>query len=253
MIASRLSKWLRNESNSKSREHLTTARAIHDLMTAAAACDYDLLVYTPTVDRDGFDLILDDRDHLVPLQLKSVISGGRAQSWSIHRRLLRPERRDVELFGFEPSPFGEGRGGGVVLLSLHPHEADMSVRYRYTDINVLSALWLGLFRLPKQSVACLKRLRGNLEAKPSGRVALPRSAFITARSPEHLLALAGLHSRVGPGAWPHYLRLLLAHSNHHSPRELPAPAETLRAELGSCLSQLVTEPIATLTSLRRTP
>ena len=88
---SSLTSFLRAEKNSKSREFLLTSRVIHDLMVAAAARGYDLLVYVPTVDSDGFDLILDDRDTFLPLQLKSVISDGKATEWAIHRKLLRPE------------------------------------------------------------------------------------------------------------------------------------------------------------------
>src|SRR2546422_277113 len=112
--ASSLASFLRAEKNSKPREFLLTSRVIHDLMVAAAARGYDLLVYAPTVDSDGFDLILDDRDRLLPLQLKSVISGGKTSEWAIHRKLLRPELHEIEWFGFEPSQCGEGRGGGVL-------------------------------------------------------------------------------------------------------------------------------------------
>lgn len=45
---------------------------------AAAGRGYDLLVYLPTVDRDGFDVILDDRDRLVQIQLNSIKRGGKA-------------------------------------------------------------------------------------------------------------------------------------------------------------------------------
>lgn len=245
MSETSLDKWLRRDANSRSREYLTTARVVHDLLTAAAAANYDLLAYTPTVDRDGFDLILDDRDRLVPLQLKSVIKGGKAQSWSIHRHLLRPERHEVELFGFEPSPSGQGRGGGVLLITLTPSEAQIDVTYRYTDISVLSALWLGLFRLPKGSVQTLQRLRVALEAEPAGAIALPRSAFLTARTPEHLLTLAGLQSRATTGVWPRYLHLLLERENLSGAPPLPAPEHVLRADLKACLSQLVTERLAT--------
>ena len=66
-----LASFLRAERNSKPREFLLTSRVIHDLMVAAAARNYNLLVYVQTVDSDGFDLILDDRDRFLPLQLKS--------------------------------------------------------------------------------------------------------------------------------------------------------------------------------------
>ena len=193
--ASALSSFLRAVKNSKSREFLITTRVIHDLTVAAAVSGYDLLVYTPTVDRDGFDLILDDRDRLLPLQLKSVIGGGRAAKWAMHRSLLRPERREVEWFGFEPSPCGEGRGGGVCLIEIQSNEASVDIIYRFTDICILAAIWLGLIQRSAASKKRLDKLRIDLAAHPNGKVNVSRSAFVRARTPEALLALAGLHSR----------------------------------------------------------
>lgn len=130
-----LDSFLRAEKNSKSREFLLTSRVIHDLMVAAATRDYDLLVYAPIVDSDGFDLILDDRDRFLPLQLKSVISGGKATEWAIHRKLLRPELHETEWFGFPSSPCGEGRGGGVLLIEIKANESTTDVIYHYTDLR----------------------------------------------------------------------------------------------------------------------
>ena len=53
---------------SRSREYLLTTRLMHDLGVAAAVSGYDLLVYLPTVDADGFDVIFDDRERLVAMQ-----------------------------------------------------------------------------------------------------------------------------------------------------------------------------------------
>lgn len=97
----------------RSREYLLTTRLVHDLTVAAARRGYDLLVYLPTLDGDGFDVILDDRDRLVPIQLKSVIRGGKAAGWDVRRSLIRPKPEDADLYGFEPSPTGTGRGGAV--------------------------------------------------------------------------------------------------------------------------------------------
>jgi len=108
-----LTEFLSNYRFSRSREYLLTTRLIHDLSVAAVAGGYDLLTYLPTVDSDGFDVILDDRDRLVPVQLKSVVEGGKAGSWMVHRKLLRPQPGEEDTYGFEPSPTGRGRGGAV--------------------------------------------------------------------------------------------------------------------------------------------
>jgi len=233
---SSLQSFLRAERNSKSREFLLTSRVIHDLMVAAAARNYDLLVYTPTVDSDGFDLILDDRDKFLPLQLKSVISGGKAAQWAIHRKLLRPEIHEIEWFGFEPSPCGEGRGGGVLLIEVKPQESTTDVIYRYTDLRILTALWLGLVKISSPSVKRLERLRNELASDPGGKVKVPRSAFLTTKSPEHFLALAGLHSRYHT-SWPHliyqYARYIYAGD------ELPAPENKIREMIQEEIRKLI--------------
>ena len=233
---SSLESFLRAERNSKSREFLLTSRVVHDLMVAAAARNYDLLVYTPTVDSDGFDLILDDRDRFLPLQLKSVISGGKAAHWSIHRKLLRPEIHEIEWFGFEPSPCGEGRGGGVLLIEVKPKESTTDVIYRYTDLRILTALWFGLIKISSPSEKRLERLRHELAAEPSGKVKVPRSAFLTVKSPEHLLALAGLHSRHST-SWPNLLYRLARHVNVGD--ELPAPENKVREMIKEDIKKLI--------------
>jgi len=238
-IPSQLNSFLRAGRRSKAREFLVTSRVIHDLMTAAAAHDYDLLVYTPTVDSDGFDLIIDDRDRLLPLQVKSVVAGGKTAQWAIHRKLLRPQPHECEDLGFEPSPTGTGRGGGVLLAVIHSSDAEISIEYRYTSIRLLTAIWLGIVKLPSPSRLRLERLRKELREEPSGKVMVPRSAFVRARSTEHLLALAGLHSRVHHN-WEHLMHMIAG--NEFCGEELPAPREQICNDINRQLSGLTRTP-----------
>jgi hypothetical protein len=52
-----LETFLAGFERSRSREYVLTTRLVHDVTVAAAASGYDLLVYLPTVDADGFDVI----------------------------------------------------------------------------------------------------------------------------------------------------------------------------------------------------
>ncbi len=200
-----LTNFLSNPAKSRSREYILTTRLIHDLTVAAAAHGYDLRVYLPTVDADGFDIILDDGDRLLAIQLKAVTQQGKASNWSIHRALIRPKAEDADQYGFESSQTGVGRGGGVILTKVAAAgEVAVDVTYSYTDIDVLSV---------------------------GGKLEFPRSSFLQARSPEHLLALCGLHSRIEP-PWRLQLRKLLALRHPGAPgTQSPILEETLRTNI----------------------
>jgi len=229
---SHLESFLSDPRKSTCREYLLTTRLVHDLTVAAAERSYDLLVYLPAVDSDGFDVIFDDRDRLVPIQLKSVVLEGKTREWKIRRSLLRPEPEASALYGFESSPNGTGRGGGVILTRVAASgDGTVSVCYSYTDIDVLSAIWLGILPCNER----LRKVRAELETETTGSVMLPRSAFFPAASPEHLLALCGLHSRMDQ-PWRWQLRNLLRELNLGSPSR--APNDALRAAIRRGLEAL---------------
>ena len=232
----KLQMFLSNPRKSRSREYMLTTRLVHDLTVAAAERGYDLLVYLPTVDSDGFDVILDDRDRLVPMQLKSIVQGGRARQWKIRRTLIRPQPEVAEIYGFEASPYGVGRGGGVILTTVSPAEAaKVDVRYAYTDIDVLSAIWLDILPRNAAQKRRLKTLRAELTSKPDGSVVLPSSCFLHLPSPEHLLSLCGLHSRLDQ-PWRLHLRKLLCQI--YLKKESSVPEEVLRKNIRNHLEHL---------------
>lgn len=208
-----LQTFLSDPGRSKSREYVLTTRLVFDLTVAAAAGGYNLLVYLPTVDCDGVDVIFDDGYRVVPIQLKSIVKGGKASDWSVHRTLLRPKPEATELYGFETSP--TGRGGGVILTTVEAvDEATLDVAYAYTDIDVLSAIWFGILDCPDPQNKRLQQLRKELQSDPKGSVDLPRSAFLRARSPQHLLAVMGLTSCF-ERSWRLDLQSLLAQLHPH--------------------------------------
>lgn len=231
-----LDQFLRDHARSRQREYLLTTRLEHDLTAAAAARGYDLLVYRPTVDADGFDLIIDDRDKLLPIQLKSVVKSGKAADWSIYRNLLRPEPDEAELYGFDPAPTGEGRNGGVVLITVTAQtDIEVGVSYSHIDIDVLSLVWHEILPKPLPQRERLLRLRRELEVEPGGDVEVPRSAFLPVPSAEHLLALAGLHSRIQQ-SWRLHLRKILRET--HFGEKSETPTEHLKSTIRAEISQL---------------
>lgn len=231
---SKLRAFLSDFRRSRSREYVLTVRLIHDLTVASAARGYDLLVYLPTVDSDGFDVILDDRDRLVPVQLKAMADGGKTKEWKIQRT---PKPEEAELYGFELSPNGVGRGGGVILTTAATEDgAIVDVKYFYTDIDILSAMWLEIIPITSpQKKKRLRRLRTELESDSKGHVKLPRSAFLPAPSPDRLLALAGLHSQADQ---PWRLQLMKLLGKLHLNKEAFAPEAVLRENIRGYLQTL---------------
>ena len=53
---------------------------------------------------------------------------------------IRPKAEEADLYGFELSPSGSGRGGAVIVTTVWPPDTAVHVSYAYTDIDVLSAL-----------------------------------------------------------------------------------------------------------------
>jgi len=125
-----LEKYLFAPENSHAKESLINNKLIYDLKLAAAQQGYFLNVYTPEVDKDGFDIIIDDQDQLIKVQLKTVMAKSDTSSWDIHKTLLRPDPYICEQLGFEPSPTGTGYQGGVILIEIEDSKNDgFQVKY----------------------------------------------------------------------------------------------------------------------------
>lgn len=238
---SRLREFIGSDSNSTAREFLLMNRLVYDLMAAAAAMGYHLLVYKSQVDEDGFDLILDDRDVQRKIQVKSAIQPGGRKQWDIHKGVLKPEKSSARSFGFPLDPHGTGMGGGVVLLEVAPSavDASMSITYGLVDIYVLAAIRLGIISLGQSKAqAAAVSLYDRIKGATRETVVVTRGSFLRAQSAEHLLALLGLRSRMQAN-W-HYLLTLVAEQEFTSgaATELPAPVEVLKEsvamEIASC-------------------
>lgn len=193
-----LREFLVSRENSSSRAAILMHRLIYDLQLAAAERSYFLEVYQGEVDQDGFDIILDDRDVIKKIQVKTVASETNQSTWKIHRVLLRPHRCRLEELGFEPSPEGAGYEGGFVLMDFRCTGSAVDLDYCYTDIYVLRAFELGIVRRKdKRKQETIKRLCRNLRSGTSHeRISVPRNAILKAKGAGHLLALAGLHSPI---------------------------------------------------------
>jgi hypothetical protein len=183
-----LEHYLFDASNSHAKESLINNKLLFDLKLAAANRGYFLNVYLPEVDKDGFDMIFDDQDVVVKTQLKTVMKKAGTSNWKIHKRILRPELNMIEKLGFEPSPYGEGVGGGVIVIQVDASK-ELSVKYFYTDVLILCAFrdeLINTKRPPNRKVInnLFQELYTGIGRE---KIKVPKSLFLEARSPEALL------------------------------------------------------------------
>lgn len=210
-----LQKFLKAPENTRTRERIFFHRVYFDMKMAAARQGYHLGLFEPDVDRDGFDVVLDDRDSLRQFQLKSATRRSKTNRWRTTLRFLRPTFEQIGRMHFEFSPRGEGRGGGIIVMLIDDSREECPVTYLYTDLYVICSLWLGVLRETKIRPVNPKRPSRRAVAEQimlqlhgggiDGELILPRKVFLEAKSPASLLALMGFHSSEHGQTWAHNL------------------------------------------------
>lgn len=197
-----LKKFLGPE-NSTVREALLQHRLIYDLKMAAALRNYDLRIYEPDIDRDGYDLILDDGDDIGRFQVKSIFES-ETLKWSIRKRLLRLPRYVIDKFSFFPSPETNGLGGGFILIEAKSYNNNITVDYWYMDFYVIFAMRHGLVRKSnnrpsnKQIDSFVSKL---FSGTGNEKIDIRKSFLIKLKGREELLVLMGMHSRCDGKCW----------------------------------------------------
>lgn len=194
--------FLNNPVNSVTRERLFYNRLYYDLKLAAAHRGYALTIYEPEVDRDGFDVVLDDGDLTRFVQLKTVLTSSATTTWEISKRFLRPEPVLAETQGIEPAE--SGKGGAVVLIEIDATLPEPTLNYRVTDFSILRILSTVLGRSigKPPGTAILGSRRTVARASwialqrdiSTPKLKLNKSSFLKAKGPAGLLSLLGLHS-----------------------------------------------------------
>jgi hypothetical protein len=152
------------------------------------------------VDREGFDVVLDDGDRQRRIQLK-VVDGG-TTSWNVPKRLLRPGYPLGVALGFRDDIEGEGVDGALVVTQYDPDAPELSVRYLMADahtIKVLAEGWMPKARQLKGREAGSQKTAGDfLDRLGTGvgseLIGVPKGLLVEAKGPSELLALLGMHS-----------------------------------------------------------
>ena len=203
-----LNQFLKRDEFSHDREAMMMHKLVFDCRLAFAKRNSRLQVLTGEVDHDGFDIVFDDGDTWKRFQVKAVY--GRTASWEIHKRLLRPTMETADVFGYECSPEGVGIFGGVILQKLDVDKSgELTVKYFYTDLDILRAFNLGVIkRKHGKSNRAVSGLFDSLRIG-YGKISLPKGAFLEAKGPEELMALAGFNA-CNCGPWIAWIRRLSA-------------------------------------------
>ena len=214
--------FLDEPKNSVTRERIFLSRLEFDVRIAASRVCCPLSWALADVDREGFDITLDDQDCQRKLQVKTVSPHAPTQQWRVFKHFLRPTIEFCDHMAFEISPEGVGLGGGVVLMRITDLDKG-TVEYSYTDLFVIAAFASQLVireqgkkrRGPtvtpqSQASQLLKKLSRNQDPEHDNdakydhtRVTIPDGLFLHAKSPDHLLAFAMLHNRADNSySWP---------------------------------------------------
>ncbi len=213
---SKLEDYLRAPANTTSRESLVAHRALFDFKVAGARRGYDLRVYLPDVDRDGYDVVLEDGDSMFHVQFKATVNASSPVT-NIHKGLLRPSILSCDAFGFPASPYGVGLGGGIVQSVLSVSNGELQIEYRYADIRSLLCFHWELRAGPDRDD--VDALMNSLQTGVgSERIDIKSGFLVKPRSVDCLLALMGLHS-TSDSQWPSMMHALGVATGGRGPRD----------------------------------
>lgn len=188
--------FLSDPLNSVTREKLLYNRFYFDMKLAAARAKYALTLYEPDVDRDGFDVVIDDNEHISFVQLKTVLNSSKTRKWAIRRKLLclnEPDDYCVQ------NPH-LGKGGAVILIEFDPGPKEI-VSYYVTDWRLLHyAKILLSFEPDKQPLARRNKQICDLIYDIENRekflkTDIKKGVLLKARDADAVLALLGHYSK----------------------------------------------------------
>lgn len=202
MTSSDLTSFFKNPVNSVTRERLFYNRLYYDLKLAAARRGYALTTYEPEVDRDGYDIVIDDGDATRFVQLKTVLKSSRTSRWSISTRFIRPDM--VLADGLLFTPMESGKGGAVVLIEIDLSTAEPAMTYYVSDYALLrimasvmgSKVGKGSKILGKRRETATKTWLSVHSNDPKHKILLTKGSFFKARDAAGVLGLLGLHSPI---------------------------------------------------------
>lgn len=235
-----LDQYLKLDKNSVFKEKLVNYRFFYEVKLASARIQNDIRIYIPEIDKDGYDIVLDDGDTIMPFQLKATNNSSKTSKWEVQKNLLRPNPLNCTLLGYEQSPEGDGTEGGFILVSISVNtDTIQSFDYYYTDAYILKAFELGILRYNRNSYEKkIELLIGQLQkGNRREKVVLTKSNLVKVKSVDHLLALADIPS-ICHNQWQPSFRAYLQNTD--------SVLENKRKELVVLLKELIDDKNITI-------
>jgi len=192
--------FLNDHRNSVIREKLVNYRFFYELKLAGARVNRDIQISFPEIDKDGYDIVLDNDETIKVFQIKTRLTDAKTPSWKIQKQLLRPMEKNLELLGFDGRPQNIGYQGGFILIDVEANlETILNFNYYYCDIFTLKAMECGLVpnknkTQMKSAAKVIEELKSDFSYNRYEKIDIPGGVFLKARNLDSLLALANFLS-----------------------------------------------------------
>jgi len=204
-----LTSVLNNSENTVTREKMITDRLKYEFKLASFYAGVPMQIFSPEVDRDGYDLILLSDYKLYYLQIKSTLC--RDKNWSnseyvIHKSILRPDLNHSFVYD-KPLP-KYGLGGGILVVVIKVLDENIEFGYYFTSYEVLKLIEHGVIN-KKANKRKASQVLKDLYCSEEEQVKLTKTCFVRAKGTDELLAICGMHSKYSNLGWKEFaLRIL---------------------------------------------
>lgn len=189
--------WYRHLSDpqrSLVREELLNHKFFYDLKLAAFQKKSYLKIYTPTVDIQGYDVFLEDgMDYSRKFQLKSKM-GEKTSKWLIHPNMILPPFSYMGDYGFNATFCPASATGFIVIKTTeNKSEKGIDISYLYTDINIISLIFMGYIKKPKAVIKEAGKIYTTLHEprKVKERIKITPSLMVKVKDATSLLHITG--------------------------------------------------------------
>lgn len=132
--------FLLRERNSVIREKLINYNFFYEIKLAGARINNDIQISFPEIDKDGYDIVLDDGERMRVFQLKTILKESKTPNWKIQKQLLRPKYENLDILNSKFIGQNLGFEGGIILIEVEANEETIvSFSYYYCDIFVFKS------------------------------------------------------------------------------------------------------------------